>query len=123
LVLEELVSLDMPALDELVSLDMPDLDGLDLPELVSLEVRWPIFPGETPRAFKAAQVAAVSTPPCELHAPLGLLAVFEPSLHTTVSAALIRIRWRRWWTRPLSPAVGPVCTPGSALSAVSVAAP
>ena len=48
--LDALVSLDLPDLDEPVSLDMPDLDvpdldGLDLPEVVSLEVRWPIFPG------------------------------------------------------------------------------
>ena len=83
-------------LDELVSLeDLFELVSLeDLPELESLEAL-PDLLCQPPRAFIAAQVAAVSTPPCEPHTLLPLLAELEPSLQTTVSIALIRMRWRR----------------------------
>ena len=74
-------------LDELVSLE-------DLLELESLEAL-PDLLCQPPRAFIAAHVAAVSTPPCEPQTLLPLLAELEPSLQTTVSIALIRMRWRR----------------------------
>jgi len=66
-----------------------ELVSLDLEALLSFEVRWPGLPCQSPRAFMAAQVAAVSTPPCELHAPVALFGELEPSLHATVSIALI----------------------------------
>jgi hypothetical protein len=78
-------------LDELVSLEVP----LDFFALLSLEVPWPDLLWYPPRAFMAAQVAAVSTPPCEPQTLLPLLAELEPSLQTTVSIALMRMRWRR----------------------------
>jgi hypothetical protein len=116
--LDELVSLEeLLRPDALVSLE----ERMRFEEPVSLDVSWPDGPFQ-PRAFIAAQVAVVSTPPCDPQAPLALLAELEPSLQTTVSIALIRM-CRRWWTRPLSPAEGPVWTPGSALSVVSVGAP
>src|SRR5690242_19129409 len=70
----------------------------------------------------AAQVAAVSTPPCDPHTLVPLLEAFEPSLQTTVSIALMRMWWRRWCP-VLSAADGPVCTPRLARSAVSVTTP
>ena len=78
-------------LDELVSVEVP----LDWPDdMESLDAR-PDLLCQPPRAFMAAHVAVVSTPPCEPHAPLALLAELEPSLQTTVSIALIRMPWWR----------------------------
>ena len=70
-----------------------------------------------PRAFIAASVAAQSIPPFLRHP--SVREALEPSLQATVSAAVAV----GFPALPLSPNVGPVCTPGSALRIVSVGGP
>ena len=78
----------------------------------------PGWMGLWPRALSAALVAVQSMPPCFRHTS-PVRGEVEPSLQTTVSAGVALV----WPVLLLSPAAGPVWTPGLARSAVSEGAP
>jgi hypothetical protein len=68
--------------------------------------------------LSAALVVAQSMPPCFRHTS-PVRGALDPSLQTTVSADVLLVLP----VLLLSPAAGPVCTPGLARSAVSEGAP